>query len=252
MIRAWLVLPIVAACARTVAPPRIEPGPLPVSPARIPRATVAAEVVTLRALADRACACTEEACFRDVDVDLAAYMEVATMNDPVTELETWPTDLDAMAHAATRRLRVCMSEGDFESQARGIYDRRNLTRLRDAACACEDAPCAVRVANLIAPLTQKMVSNGLSDARMSEVATLAQTARACVQPLLREQAILDLKAFRDAACDCTDAACAAEVGREMQLWVKQARVDASDQPTLDAMTELGAEIKACFEAARGP
>jgi hypothetical protein len=229
-------------------------APPPESPAGIDRAVIAAELVTIQALAERACACDDQACAVEIDAAFSTYVRGATLNDPITDIETWPADLDAIVHVATTRMLACMIELDHMPRAFGIFMLRKQTALRDLACACTDAACATRVALAHEALGKERVAAPpqLDDADKAEMDRAGLELRACVAVPLAEQAILDLKALRAEGCACTDADCAQDVGLRTQTWFAEALIGTSDEHIGAALVEIAGELNACLQAASAP
>jgi hypothetical protein len=200
-----------AACTGSTASP-ITPREQPPSPAGIDRAVFERELDVTIDLADRTCACTDTACFEQVDTDLAAYLRVATVNDPLTARETWPGDLAALGKAEFRRMYGCMRDHGYRARATGVVVLRKVDALREAACACSDAGCARRVSRVSARFATRLLDHvpRASPEVADAIVTSEHALIACLAAPIREQEMLDLRAIRTDACACEDAACADE------------------------------------------
>jgi len=157
---------LLAACGGG-SPRAPEEPPIPQAPAGTDRAAIERETVIVEQLWQRACECPDVACLAAVDRELSSYYrEAATFNDPITDLETWPPDLDARARRALYHLHECMdARGAWESW-RGAIVARRVSLLRDAACSCPDLACARRISE---QLTEMLASD--EDARIDRRTT---------------------------------------------------------------------------------
>jgi hypothetical protein len=249
----WLVALGIAGCAGTAAAPR-PPREVPESPAGISREVIAAEVDTMMKLADRACACEDHACIEGVDRDLAAYGRTATMNDPITDLETWPSDLDALAHAATYRVLACSLDHRYMPLGFGVIVVRQVVALRDVACECTDAGCAHRVNAALDKFLADIKDSPLPAAPdvLQEIASASTELRACIAGPLAEQAVLDLRAIRTAVCACEDASCAAEQQTVFEAWAKEhEHTSVTAEDSVEEIQEIAQGIATCMARAYG-
>jgi hypothetical protein len=247
--RAALVAALVVGCAAS-ARPAVPPAPLPVSPAGIDRAVIAKDLDRIEALADRACACEDDDCFDAVDTDLVTLAQTETENDPITDVETWPRDLDDLAHAANHRLLACYLEQHHSSaKLFGALVRRRAESLRTAACACTTATCANRAAALVRERSIALTPYPPEDQR-AITAAQAETLR-CAAQIAGEQSLLDLKSIRKDACACTDAACAADIAAQVKTWGDDNAHTPADQATIRELRDVATAIAQCLTAARG-
>jgi hypothetical protein len=240
----WLAL---AACAAP--PPAVAPEPLPTSPAGVDRATIAHEVDTLLALSDRACECKDRDCLTALDRDLRAYAAVATINDPVTGLETWPSDLDALGRAANDRINACFAEHDMQSTRDAVFRIRRFEGLRDAGCSCTDADCAGRVKVAYDRYLEKVHGSNivLTPDELDRISATAREAQVCIATPMTAQAIRELTEIRDAACECEDVACADEQRAAVEAWSKRHEHTRTDrQESYDKLVALGQEVWQCI------
>jgi len=244
----WVALVLVTACGGNAdAPIPIAPPP-PESPAGIDRAVIAAELDAVRAIAEHACACADTACLTGVDAELAAYSRVSTMNDPITDVETWPADLDAMGHAAMFRMVACMIDHAYLPTSGGIGFLRKRAMIRDAACACEEAPCAVRVrdAHERAVASQTVSPFPIDEPSVAALDATSQEIRDCLGGLLAQQAMLDLKALRADACACVDVACVEAVRERAAAWGHDHARTPMGAINEDELVEVAAQLEACL------
>lgn len=254
--RWWWPLILVSGCASSAAAPPTSAAPreLPVSPAGIDREVLAAEVDVLADLERRACACHDAACAAAVDVDMVAYSERATINDPVTDVETWPEDLDAIANYYSARIFACASHLGVRTRADGVVLVRRVELFRDRACACQDAPCATRVLDRFLAFAKQHEGDRspISQAQTTRMTDAGTELGECVRRTQNEQLMLDLRALRAAACACEDATCADEQQAAVQRWAEANReIPATGEAQLEQARELGAELETCLQAARG-
>lgn len=245
-----------AGCAAPgpVAPAAPPPRVLPVSPAGIDRAVIAAELVVLQDLADRACACTDAACEASVDAAWTEANQTATMNDPVVDVETWPDDLDALGNYEVARMAACMTAARYSPSAPAVMMVRRIAAFREHACACEDAACASRVWTVFRDFvhTLERSSTPVSEAQRQTLRTDSEALGRCVRAQQNAQLMLDLRGLRAAACACADPACAADVQDSLDRWVETVRDIKTDDPgQKDVATELANELLACLARARG-
>lgn len=151
---AVIVVALVALVACGGAPPGTAPAPAPApvantTPARDPfadtRAQVEQETLAIEALSVEVCGCAEARCAHALDDQLSAWMRQVTLDDVITNIETWPPELDERAQVAYTNIEMCTRRLGATMFWWGELTVRRSRDLRDRMCACADLACAERV-----------------------------------------------------------------------------------------------------------
>jgi hypothetical protein len=241
-----------AACGGGAAAPALEEPPIPQAPAGTDREAMRRETEMLEELSRRGCACKDTACFESIDSELRAYFrDVATVNDVVADIETWPADLDARARRSSYALHDCMTEHGFLSFAYGVLFARRLGLLRDAACACTDKECARAVKEKFDEALL-LASDLLADqSTLAEITAHSTELRRCLGAPGEtiQQALLDLRALRKDACACGDAECARVVRSGLDAWAVEHQDTYGSPEETAEMEEIAAELGVCLHRA---
>lgn len=257
MRRALLVLALVACgsdpkpAATPTAAPRAEPA-LPQSPAGIDRAVIEKETLLLEDIATRGCACTDEPCLRAVDDDLSAYIRVGTMNDVLTDVETWPEDLDQRGQAALMRYYECVVARKIQPHSLGAIALRMFSALRDKACSCRaDGTCRKIMPKLDELADQYNMP--LTPEQTEEAKTIGMKIGECVRDGMADEAqqgLLEAKRLRERACACHDSDCADRVAADAAAWVSEHESTRAGPGTIEELTEVFEAVRACLDTAR--
>jgi hypothetical protein len=257
-VKALPVLFVLAACggpSRATAPDELPEPPIPQAPAGNDRAQLEKETSWLEGVATRTCACKDAACVTASDAELVQYARTTTMNDPVTDLETWPADLDARGRRAIFKIYTCMAAHGVASRAPSIYVLRKTAAFRERTCACTDVECAREVrAKLVEFLTQDAAHVNLDEADSAAFTDEAAAAKRCLETVFApraQQLILDMRSLRREACACADSACAAAVTARVEQAVRELGDAAADEATTQELKEVSAEVRTCLDRARG-
>ena len=258
--RRALVLAALAACGGGQAAPVAEPAPaepaapaLPQSPAGIDRAIIERELATVEALSQRACACADEACLVTVDAEVSAYVRVATMNDPMTDVETWPSDLDDRLQGAQRAMLACFRDKQVVPKFLGTTFLRVVRDTRDAMCACTDFACVEHLSLRLrkeANDWSALPESAFDAATSAEIERLVAEMMACGTPFENDraqQALLDIRKIRAEACACEDDACVDRVREALDELFETYKDTKGSQAQVDEMTEIATEVRACMD-----
>lgn len=249
------LLVLVAACGGGASASALEEPPIPQAPAGTDREAMKRETAVLEDLATRACACQDAACWDGFDRELRTYIrEALTLNDPVTDLETWPADLDARARRAFIRIADCMSSQGHSPLVFGVVAARVVADFKDAACACPDADCARRVRENFQEASAEIGDVPADGAAMTEMRANHESMIACFNKRLGspgQQAVLDLKALRRDACECRDVACADEVQARFDQFLVDHEHSNGNPVEVEQVRTLASEMAECLRAARG-
>jgi hypothetical protein len=183
-VRALLLVALIAACGGRAATPakpeELPEPPIPQAPAGTDRAVIEKETLVLEAIADKACACKDVPCFEAVDALRIEYLRTSTQNDVMTDLETWPPDLDARGRRAAFRSSMCASQLGYTMRHTGVVLLREITELRVRACACTDRPCAERVRARMVEILEENEKAELDEPTTQELDHLSSELRACL------------------------------------------------------------------------
>lgn len=252
----WLVVPcVVAACGGTAptappdTPPSLTSAPDPADELRV---QLERETALLEDLATRGCACADAICLEAIDDEVAAYLRVAVFGDVMTDVEIWPPDLDARGQAAVDELVSCMDVLQVEPLGFAIIPLRRYQGFRDAACACADALCIQRVVDKVDEDMREYEAYLFSESTEAELDAAVAELTGCVEALVtatHQQAVLELKELRAAACACADAECVDRAQAEYNAYLARYAEIRSDVATADKVGEVAGEILACLEAA---
>lgn len=253
--RGGAVLVAVAACGGAATGRSLEEPPIPQAPAGTDRAAMKRETALVEDVASRACACKDAACWDGIDKELSSYFrQTMTLNDPVTDLETWPADLDARARRAFIQIADCMTTQGHSTLVFGDVAVRLMTDFERAACACADADCARRVRESFEKTSAEIDDAPADEGAVSEIRAGYQSMVACLEKQLGsagQQAILDLKALRRDACTCADVACADEVQARFDRFLVDHERSNGTPAEAEQIGAIASEMAACLRTARG-
>lgn len=217
------------------------------------RAAIERETELIEDVQARGCACADAACREAIDDELAAYYKVATLNNPLEDVETWPPDLDARGSAALDRVYECLMSNDVVPYSLGVIVVRKIVMLREAACTCDGPTCAqhirattdeVTTADAHVPVdeaAQAAITDGLAEISTCLTAVYAKT---------NKEAVSKLEAIRDAACECHDGNCAADILERAQDWVRLNTNVKTTTEGLEQIANISHELNVCLANAR--
>lgn len=247
------ILALTAAC-QAAPPPRAPLGPLPESPAGIDRAVVEKEADQMIAIVDELCRCTDGACLDAANADLSEFAEHASMNDPVTDIETNPPDVHALSYAMMLRLVACLLDHHYKPTAFGVMIAREVEQFRDAACGCSDASCAHRVSDAFEKYTAglKDDNSAATPETLKRISKAADETRVCLAQTLGQEALFELEDIRDGACECDDQACVDGIQAQFEAWAAQYKDLKGTQTATDRAGEIAEEISRCMVEAVQP
>jgi hypothetical protein len=254
-VRGVAVLVALAACGGGASGPALEEPPIPQAPAGTDREAMKRETAVVEDIASRACACKGVACWEGIDRDFSKYVrEDMTLNDPVTDLETWPADLDARARRAFMRIADCKSAQGQSPVVFGVVAVRVVSDFKNAACACPNADCARSVQENYEEASAEIGDVLADGAAMTEMRADHERLVACVEKHLGspgQQAVLDLKVLRRDACECRDVACADEVQARFDQFLVVHEHTNGNPAEVEQIRTLASEMAECLRAARG-
>jgi hypothetical protein len=249
-----LALLVVAACggsstagdkpATARAPTPVDAGPGP---------DFEAELARVEEIARQACRCRDAACLDAADRAYAAYLDVATLDDPVTGIQAWPEDLNARGQIIFDRMTACFEALDVPRRhARVRYMVREAEMYAAHACECTDDVCRERTLAAFYDFDWEVIaSNGDDHALAARLRGAVSSLARCLAPVLEDEVAEALTVagdFRDRVCACADLTCAALVAGEMVRWVgtdvQRRLVVLPDSRVVGAIEGLNACLKA--------
>lgn len=217
------------------------------------RAAIEKEAELIEDLETRGCACADAACREAIDDELAAYYRVATLNDPLDGVETWPPDLDARSSAALDRVYDCLMSNDVVPYSLGVIVVRKVERLRVAACTCAGPTCAQHIRDITSEVTTADANVPVDEAAQAAITGDLQTLGTCLTEVYartNREAVAKLEAIRTAACGCSDAACAEKVLVQAQDWVRLNTNVKTTTEGLEQIAEISNQTQVCLANAR--
>jgi hypothetical protein len=243
--RALLALALVAACggAPTKLTPAIDPE----------QAKIEKDLAELTGLADRACACADATCAAAVDDEMAkAFREVS--DEAFSDDSSAVLSGEQKHRVQTDFLRIiqCIVRHRDVPVSLGVVAIRSYDLLKRQACACQEPDCVRRSIDAWLKAGDGVGKLPVADELQPELKAIVAEATGCFttgRALLMEEALIEARALRKTACECTTAECAEASRRESSAWAKRHARTPADARTMEQLEEIGSEIAACQLAA---